>query len=191
MPTRCHGGRCHLMPMPTRDQGGRGARGRALRSGPQSAGSGPPLGGLSRRGRALRSVASVGGVGPSARGVRARRLGCSRRLGRSGALRAQSLRSLRALRRPPSSPPRLPPLACSPPRSLPSLRLPPPPRSAALPPPPSAPRSAALPPPPSPSSLAALPPRPSPSLVADRRRHLRPLADTENPRRIMLTHRGL
>ena len=134
------------MPPPIRDHGGRGARGRALRSSgpvggvgpsarvPQSAGSGPPL------------VASVGGVGPSARGVRARRLGCSRRLGRSGALRARSLRSLRARRRPPSSPPRLPPLACSPPRS------------AALPPPPSAPRSAALPPPPSAPSLAALPP---------------------------------
>ena len=181
------------MPKPIRDHGGqgsRGARGRALRSWPQSAGSGPPLGGLSRRGRALRSVASVGGVGPSARGVRARRLGCSRRLGRSGALRAQSLRSLRARRRPPSSPPRLPPLACSPPRS------------AALPPPPSPPRSAALPPPPSAPSLAALPPRPSASLVAGRHRHQMeptsmaadrhtpPYTDTDNPRRISLTRRG-
>ena len=139
LPIRDHGGRGNPMPTPTRDHGGqgiRGARGRALRSVPQSAGSGPPLG------------ASVGGVGPSARGVRARRLGCSRRLGRSGALRAQSLRSLRARRRPPSSPPRLPPLACSPPRC------------AALPPPPSAPRCAALPPPPSAPSLAALPPPP-------------------------------
>ena len=139
LPIRYHGGRGHLMPEPTRDHGGpwsRGARGRALRSWPQSAGSGPPL------------VASVGGVGPSARGVRARRLGCSRRLGRSGALRARSLRSLCARRRPPSSPPRLPPLACSPPRC------------AALPPPPSAPRCAALPPPPSAPSLAALPPPP-------------------------------
>ena len=144
----------------------------------RGAGSGPTLVGSGRRGRALRSGASVGGVGPSARGVRARRLGCSRRLGRSGALRAQSLRSLRARRRPPSSPPRLPPLACSPPRS------------AALPPPPSAP------------SLAALPPRPSASLVAGRHRHQMeptsmaadrhtpPYTDTDNPRRISLTRRG-
>ena len=126
-----------------------------------SAGSGPTLVGFGRRGRALRSSGPFGGVGPYARRVRARRLGCSRRLGRSGVLRAQSLRSLRALRRPPSSPPRLPPLACSPPRSLPSLRLPPPPRS--LP-------SLRLPLPPRslPSLRLPRPPRSLPSLRAPR-----------------------
>ena len=127
------------MPPPIRDQGGRGARGRALRSSGPVGGVGPYARCLGRRGRALRSSGPVGGVGPYARRVRARRLGCSRRLGRSGVLRAQSLRSLRALRRPPSSARRLPLLACSPPRSLPSLRLPPPPRSLPslrLPPPP-------------------------------------------------------
>ena len=83
---------------------------------------------VSARGRRCRRLSATRegegrGVGPYARRVRARRLGCSRRLGRSGVLRAQSLRSLRALRRPPSSARRLPLLACSPLAALPSLRL--------------------------------------------------------------------
>ena len=112
------------------------------------------------RARALRAVLPFGGLGHFGRQVRARRLGFSRRLGRSPPLRARSLRSLRALRCSPSSPPRLPPLACSLP---PFAALPPPLYSAALaalPPPLYSAALAALPPPLYSAALAALPPQP-------------------------------
>ena len=157
LPIRYHCGRGYPMPTPTRGHGGpgiRGARGRALRSWPQSAGSGPPLGGLSRRGRALRSVPQSAGSGPplgvcarcgsAALGVSVGRAPCVLArfalCARCGGLPPRRLAGL-PLRAPPS-------LRCPPSASLgPSLRCPP---SASLGPslrcPPSAPlASLALP----------------------------------------------
>ena len=109
LPILYHCGRGYPMPTPTRGHGGpgiRGARGRALRSVPQSAGSGPPLGVCARGGSAALGV-SVG----RAPCVLSRYAPCAR----GGGLPPRRLACL---------PLRAPPLA-----PLPSLRLPRPPRS--------------------------------------------------------------